>query len=118
MGVDVSSILAFGTEDEGAGQKIMELLSSEDKSGEPIKYYITGDIDLEHSKDLTAEQEKIVNDFMGYELWENHYSGDFEGFGLEASPNDFTDEQKKEVQALFDKYNLGEASWVSFSHWW
>lgn len=118
MGVDVSSILAFGTEDEEAGKKITELLSPENKEGDPIKYFLTGDLEEEGIKDLPKDQQELINDFMGYELWENCYSGDFEGFGIEASPNDLTNEQKAEVVALFNKYNLGEPSWVSFSHWW
>lgn len=118
MGVDVSSILAFGTEDESAGKKIQELLSSENKEGDPIHYYITGDLEEEGIKDLTKEQQEIVNDFLGFELWENMYDGSFEGFGVEASPNNFSDEDKKPIVELFNKYGLGEPEWVSFSHWW
>ena len=118
MGVDVSSILAFGTEDEEVGKKITELLSSTDENDEPIQYYISGDIGEEHIKDLTPEQQEIVNDFLGFELWENCYDGSFEGFGIEASPNNFSEEDKKPIVELFNKYNLGEPSWVSFSHWW
>lgn len=118
MGVDVSSILAFGTDDQEQGKKIVELLGQKDKNDDALQYYITGDIDESHIKNLTPEQKEIVNDFMGFELWKNMYSGDFEGFGIEDSPNTMSEEDKKPVIDLFKKYNLGEPSWVSFSHWW
>jgi len=118
MGVDVTAIMAFGTANEGKGQMIIELLNQEDKNGDRLKYYLTGDIPEAHIKDLTPEQQQIVNDFMGFELWENSYSGDFEGFGVEDNPNTQTEEDKKSTIDLFKKYNLGEPEWVSFSHWW
>ncbi len=118
MGVDVSSIMAFGTEDESSGEVIAKLLGQEDKNGDTLQYYITGDIPEIHIKDLTPEQQEIVNDFMGFELWENMYNGDFEGFGVQVKPNSLSDEEKNEVIELFKKYNLDEPEWVAFSHWW
>lgn len=117
MGVDVSSIMAFGTDNEKIGEKIVSILRQEDKNGESLKYYITGDIE-ESDGSLTPEQQEIVKDFDGFELWENCYSDAFEGFGIEDSPNSITDEDKSDTIALFKKYNLGEPEWVSFSHWW
>lgn len=118
MGVDVSSVMAFGTNDEDIGDVITKLLGQKDKNDDALQYYITGDIDESHIEELTPEHQEIVKDFMGFELWENMYSSEFEGFGIEGNPNTMSEEDKNSVAKLFKKYNLGEPGWVSFSHWW
>ena len=115
MGVDVSSIMAFGTDDERIGSKLLEILRSEDDEGNTIIDCVN-----EYCGDdgFTPSQINVIDDFRGFELWNNSYDGSFEGFGIQADPNTIGSDQIEKTTQLFKKYDLGEPGWVSFSHWW
>lgn len=59
---------------------------------------------------------------VGLQLWENSYSGYFEGFGIEVDPKKIgtpeIDEVQKKVNLVCKKLKLPEPSFVNFVHWW
>lgn len=105
MGVDYTAHMMFGTTEE---VKIPDFLY--EPFGEAYPALSEDDLNSEYYP-LTDEQKEIGRDFIGFRLYLNGYSSDFDGFGIEGKPGE-VDEQK--VRDLFAKYGFGEPDWVCF----
>lgn len=113
MGIDYKSVTIFGTIEEFDENILPDVVRNYFEEVDRIIY-------KDASEDYASndEEKKILKEFIGFSLYRNSYSLEFEGAGIEVNPNKLDKNKVSNIKKLFKKYKLGTPKIVSFVHTW